>query len=160
MSNPALQKDLPLDELLNELDMVARQAEQDGPGGSDAYWVCRRRHPRYAFRRKCIVRFFGTGTDTIVALPGHSRNLSRGGVGVLVKRPFSSGEIVELEFKHVNKPAMYLAGEVRFTRYAGCGHYELGVQLRSAGPEPIFSKDPEKAMKSLDWVRNARRLEL
>ena len=51
------------------------------------------------------------------------------------------------------RPPMYLGGLVTFCRYAGCGFHEVGVSLKAAQSQPIFSTGPVAAMESLDWLR-------
>jgi hypothetical protein len=147
-----------LNDVLDELDLKAQRAQSEGPADKKGeYWSCQRRNPRYSFRCDCTARFFATAARDIATLPGRTRNLSRGGVGLLVKRPFAAGEVLEIELvKHATQAPTYLGGEVRFCRYAGRGYYEVGLALTAAGQAPIFSKNPLQAMKMLDWVRNAR----
>lgn len=140
-----------LDRLLEELDVKGRQ--QHVGENADAYWVCQRRHPRYAFRADCVVRFFSGSFTEVMSVPGRTRNLSRGGLGLLVKHVFSISDPVEVQLQLPGQPMMYMAGLVQFVRYAGRGYHELGVALRSAGPKPVFSGNPSAAIQSLEWLR-------
>jgi hypothetical protein len=140
-----------LDLLLEELDAKGRQ--QHVGENADDYWVCQRRHPRYAFRADCVVRFLSGGFTEVISLPGRTRNLSRGGLGLLVKHVFSITDPVEVQLQLPGQPIMYMAGLVQFVRYAGRGYHELGVALKSAGPKPVFSSNPGAAIQSLDWLR-------
>ena len=47
---------------------------------------------------------------------------------------------------------MFMGGLVRFCRYAGRGYYELGIELKAAASEPIFSSNPILAVRALDWL--------
>jgi PilZ domain len=147
-----------LDELLNELDRHAEQAETELSAGKQTqYWLCQRQGTRHRFRCNCLVRFFASAAREIGALPGRTRNLSRRGVGLLVRRPFTDGEVIEMELgKRPSQAPTFLAGEVRFCRYAGRGYYEVGVALKSAQNEAIFSGNPAAAMQTLEWVRKAK----
>jgi hypothetical protein len=140
-----------LDRLIQDLDTKSRQQHVDEH--SDQYWVCQRRYPRYAFRADCTVRCMGTLPHEIICLPGRTRNLSRGGLGVLVNRAFTLGEPLEVELQLPNQPIMFVAGLIQFVRYAGRGYHELGVALKCAGPKPVFSRDPATAMATLAWLR-------
>src|SRR5438105_4466351 len=115
--------------LLDELELRAQQG--DGREG-EAYWVCQRKHPRSVFRAGCIVYFFPQGSSTIASLHGRTRNLSRSGVGLLIRRVFRQGEPVEVEVVLPDRPSMYMAGMVTFCRYAGRGYHEIGVSLKTA----------------------------
>lgn len=139
-----------LDGLLDELDVKARQ--QHVGERTDDYWVCQRRHPRYPFRAICMVRFLMPGSYTISELPGRTRNLSRNGLGLVVRRVFSSGEPIEVEVMLPNRPVMFMAGLVRFCRYAGRGYHEIGIQLKVARPEPIISMHASVSPELIEWL--------
>lgn len=141
-----------LDLLLEELDISGR--EQHAGETSEAYWVCQRRYPRYAFRADCIVRYFSPGHGKILSIAGRTRNLSRGGIGLLVRHVFAIGEPVELELQLPNQPKMFMAGLVQFIRYAGRGYHEFGMALKGAGAQPVFSHNPIVAIQTLDWLRS------
>ncbi len=143
-----------LNQLLDELDLKAKKVH---PGeNSDSYWVCRRQSPRHPFRADCKIRFLPVGSLAVMELPGRTRNLSRRGIGVLVRRVFTGGEPVEIEVNVPDRPLMFFAGLVTFCRYAGRGYQEVGVDLRAAGSEPIFSHNPVQALKSLEWMREGQ----
>lgn len=142
-----------LDRLLDELDAKGR--EQHPGECAHEYWVCQRRHPRHAFRTDCRVRFLSpTGSD-VLCLVGRTRNLSRGGIGVLVRHVFLLGDPIEVEISLPDKPVMFMAGVVQFVRYAGRGYHELGVALKAAGTSPVFSHDVTTAAQTFDWVKRA-----
>jgi hypothetical protein len=140
-----------LNELLDELELRAQQ--QHLGERSDEYWVCQRKYPRNPFRAACLVHFFPQGSSTVANLSGRTRNLSRSGVGLIVRRVFRAGEPVEVELLVPERPRMYLAGLVTFCRYAGHGYHEVGVALRAAGPDPVFSRDPIRALHEFEWLR-------
>lgn len=140
-----------VDQLLDELD-VASSAQLEGRADSD---VCQRNNTRHPFRAECIVRFMPAGTTTISELPGRTRNLSCNGLGLLVRRVFRLGDPMEVEVRLAGRPTMYMAGLVSFCRYAGGGYHEVGIRLRAAKPEPVFSSNVSQALKSLDWLQAA-----
>jgi hypothetical protein len=145
------QQDEALNLLLDELEQQARQHRRTG--SAEDYWVCQRRHPRNPFRVACNAYFFAEGRPEVTALPGRTRNLSRCGVGLLVRRVFQYGEPVEVEIVLPGRAPMYLAGVVRFCRYAGHGYHEIGVALQCVASIPLFCKDPTTAMATHPWVR-------
>jgi len=140
-----------LDGLIDELDVKA-QSQHVGER-SDQYWVCQRRHPRHPFRVQCKVRFPMPGSTTVTELPGRTRNLSRNGIGLLVRRVFITGEVVEVEVLPPGRQPVHMAGVIRFCRYAGRGFHEVGIQLRAAGPEPIMSRNSSIPLGVLSWLR-------
>jgi len=140
-----------LDCLLDDLDVKSHRNPRNE--ADDAYWVCQRRHTRHPFRVSCMVRFFAGGGSTVSMLKGRTRNLSRNGMGLLVRRVFAKNEPIEVEVNVPGRSLMYMAGLVTFCRYAGQGYYELGVSLKIALPEPVFSREPLLAVRTLDWLR-------
>ena len=140
-----------LDQLIAELDAKARQ--QQVSKHSEQHPACQRRHPRYAFRADCTIRFIGQDQREIVCLPGRTRNLSRGGLAILVNHVFTVGDPIEVELQLPSQPVMFIAGLIHFVRYAGRDYHELGIAIRCASPKPVFSSDPAAAMSTLDWMR-------
>jgi hypothetical protein len=65
---------------------------------------------------------------------------------------FAIGEALEVEISTPRRAKMYMAGLVAFCRYAGRGFYEVGVTLRAAQPEPVFSGNPTAAMETMGWL--------
>lgn len=143
-----------LNRLLDELDI--RSKHSDGKTEQESYWVCQRHHPRHPFRADCKVRFLPTDSFSVAELPGRTRNLSRGGLGFLVSRVFALGDPIEVEVKLPDRRTMFLAGLTRFCRYAGRGYHEVGIVLKAASPEPIFSESPSLALRTLDWLNRER----
>jgi hypothetical protein len=139
-----------LDYLLDELDVRAQKHTAED--AEDAYWVCHRKHPRHPFRVACTVRFMPSGSGSVAAMAGRTRNLSRGGLALLARRVFSLGDPIEVEVCLPDRPRMFMGGLVSFCRYAGRGYYELGVKLKAAASEPIFSSHPTLAVRALDWL--------
>jgi len=142
--------------ILSELDKHAQMAERRVSLQSEGrQLVTRRQFPRHVFRCECVVRCFGAPMDTtIISLPGCTRNLARGGVTLISKRPFHTGEVLEIEADMPgNHLPMFMAGDVRHVRYVRHGYHEVGVRLRATGGHPIFTKDTSKAMLQYDWVR-------
>ncbi len=143
-----------LDSLLDELDVRSRRRPQEK---EDEYWVCKRKHPRHPFRVGCTVRFMPSGSGTVIALPGRTRNLSRNGLSVVVRRVFAAREPIEIEVSPPGRERMFMGGLVTFCRYAGRGYYEVGVELKAAASEPIFSNNPILAVRALEWLNPENR---
>lgn len=147
--------DMPLNALLDELDVKARRYNLGERNQN--HWVCHRRHPRHPFRSACLVHFFPQGSSSVGTMAGRTRNLSRSGLAVLVRRVFRSGEPIEVALTLPDRPPMYVAGITTFCRYAGRGYHEVGVSLRAAGDDPVFSKNPILALDRVEWLRVSQR---
>jgi hypothetical protein len=139
-----------LEVLLNQLDLGAQQAQSGEDAGDQ--WECHRKSSRHPFRAKCTLRFVSGGFERVAALPGRTRNLSRGGLAVIVRRVFHIDDPIEIEIRLPTRPTLFLAGVVTFCRYAGQGYHELGVALKVSSDAPIFSKNLEEAEKEYDWL--------
>lgn len=139
-----------LESVLNELDV---RAEQDGSGEKEqSYWVCQRKYPRHPFRCGCVVRFLPAGYTAMSQMTGRTRNLSRSGLGLLIRRLFALGDPIEVEMLVPGRPPLFMGGVVRFCRYVSHGYHELGVELKVSAATPIFSHNPTLAMRTLDWM--------
>lgn len=135
-----------LDCLLDELDVSVQQVDAD--------WASRRRHPRHPFRVDCAVRYLVPDKEEVVCVPGRTRNLSRSGLAFLARRMFNRDEAVEVEVTPHGRPRTFMAGLVRFCRYAGQGYHEVGIELKTVGPRPLFSDNPAQARSmALEWRR-------
>ena len=139
-----------LDALLDQLDLGAQQAQNGEEAGDE--WVCVRKSPRHPFRATCTLRFLSGGFERIGELAGRTRNLSRGGLAVIVRRVFQLTDPIEIEIRLPSKPTLFLAGVVTFCRYAGEGYHELGIALKITGDEPIFSDKLDEVVQKYDWL--------
>ena len=136
-----------LDSLIADLDDKARVQESCAP---EARRIPRRQS-RHPYRVDCLVRLFSFGSDRPIVLRGRTRNLSRGGVGLILRRPLAHDEPVEVEVAGPDGGRLYMAGLVRFCRYVGLGYHEIGVALRMAGSCPVFPPTHSEACLTIDW---------
>ena len=118
-----------------------------------------RKRERHGLLTPCVVNCFIGGSPTLQGSAAYVRNISTGGLGVLVVRPMIRGEPVEValqqEDEHSNM--LYVAGLVAFCRHVEGRIYEVGVQLLAQAKDPIFSRDPSSAAQRFDWVVAALR---
>jgi hypothetical protein len=136
-----------LDCLLDELDLNVQQVE--------AEWSSRRRHPRYPFRVDCVLHYLVTEEKEVVCVSGRTRNLSRGGLAFLARRMFNRDEAVEVEVTPHGRQRTFMAGLVRFCRYAGQGYYEVGIELKAVGAGSVLAGNPAQAMSlASEWRRD------
>ena len=142
-----------INRLMEELDAQGQMVHIGET--SDPSLRCQRRHTRHAFRADCMVCFFLGPYHEVVSIPGRTRNLSRSGLGILIKRVFNMGEPVEVQVQLPRQPMMYMAGIAQFSRYAGRGYHELGIALKSVGKSPVFSDEPNVAIATQEWINTA-----
>jgi len=131
--------------LLDELDEASSTESKKREEG--AHGPCRRRHGRHVCRRDCKVRYVAPGCGSIVCLEGRMRNLSQGGVSLLVRRSFVPGEAIEVEVDPPIKDKVFLAGLIRFCRYVGNGYYEVGIEFKAVSARTLFTNDPFQAKR-------------
>jgi len=117
----------------------------------------RRRRDRAPLKIPCMGYVFGQRTGEIHTHEATTLNISRGGLGLVVRKCFLQDEPIEVRICLPNRSPLYLAGLVRFCMYLSDGFFEIGVQLMSAGDLPIFSADPLKAVRELPWLATAIR---
>ncbi|MHC5007408.1 MAG: HDOD domain-containing protein [Planctomycetota bacterium] len=137
---------------LHELALALNHADPDG-------FASMRKHDRRDLLTRCVVNCFVSGAPTVRSYPGHVRNISTGGAGLLTTRPMIRGEPVEVVIEQDGKSgvSLYLAGLVAFCRHVQDGIYDVGVQLVVQGREPILSREGGSADDHLDWVLEALR---
>ena len=137
---------------LHELAMELNRADPDG-------FASMRKHERRDLLAPCVVNCFVSGAPAVGSYPGHVRNISTGGAGLLTTRPMIRGEPVEVVIEQEGQTggSFYLAGLVAFCRHVKDGIYDVGVQLVVQGREPILSRAGGSADDHLDWVLEALR---
>ena len=140
-----------LNQLLDELDS-ARGRYGAAPAKKEGLL---HRAPRHPFRTNCTVRFILTGTTRVQATEGRTRNLSQGGLGLLMRRMCQRGEPIEVELTFPGKSPTCVGGVVAFCRYAGRGFHEVGLCLKLAQPRPILSRNLHEALATFRWLREA-----
>ncbi len=116
-----------------------------------------RKQERRDLMAPCMVISFVKGEDRLQFDRGYLRNISTGGVGVLVNQPLARGEPVELAISKSaeEEPTLFVGGLVAFCRHIRDGFYDVGVQIAVQTKEPIFKPDVSQAEQSLDWVTEA-----
>lgn len=137
-------------QLLEDLDAAAHECNASLQ--ADDEWVCQRRHERRRCRAPCVVSYLPIGASKPCRLVGRTRNLSPNGVSVLVRRVFSPGEVTEVALSMPDQAPMYLTGLVRFCCYRNVGYHEVGIELKSAGHEPVLTTAVARNRKLLAWL--------
>ncbi len=140
-----------INDLMTELDRQSSLAA-DRPDALHKHWVARRQQ-RYPYRVNCAVRIFVIDCTEPIEIPARTRNLSRGGVGLLMQRVLSVNEPVEVEIPRGPGKTLYMAGLVRFCRYAGMGFHEVGIELKATAGASIFPKTAGGALSILEWLQ-------
>jgi diguanylate cyclase (GGDEF)-like protein len=129
---------------------VAAELEREGRLNHDGS----RKQQRPPIFTPCIIGCFNTATLQMVREEAYIRNVSVGGVGVLLGHPLVRGDVVEVALT-IDDQTMHLAGLVSFCRHIDGSIHEVGVQVVQSSPEPIIIGNQEDAIRGLGWVAEA-----
>ncbi len=151
-TQPRLQDEL--DHLARDLDAAAAAARPGVAKGDETEDGARKRRRR-PFRTECVVHCLPSLSSPIVVLHARTRNISEGGLGLLIKRVILKGTPLEVVLQPRGSAPIHFAGTAAFCRYAGRGFHEVGVHLRAYGPDPIFMSGPAQACLSHPWFLQA-----
>jgi len=89
--------------------------------------------------------------NPVIALTACTRNISCGGLGLLIKRVILRGQPVEILIQPPETPPIHFGGTVAICRYAGRGFHELGVRLHTSSTGPLFSVNRHAAIDAYPW---------
>jgi len=140
----------PRDATTDEMLALARQLNDNDV---DSY-VGIRKQDRKKLVAPCTLHYFGGRRSDLHARLAATRNLSTGGVGLLVDRPMARGEPVEVVLDR-GASKLFLAGLVSYCRYVHGRIHEIGVQFVAHSVAPIISGDPPSALNTHNWVGQA-----
>jgi hypothetical protein len=102
----------------------------------------------------CVVHYFITNGVTMRSEPGVTRNMSTGGMSMLVPRALGRGEAIEVELDR-GASKLFLAGLVSFCRHVEGAIHEIGMQFVKHSVTPIIYDNITQALNELDWLARA-----
>lgn len=88
---------------------------------------------------------------------GCVRNLSAGGMSLLLSRSVVTGQPVEAAIQLPDKSVVYMAGVVAHSRMVREKVHDVGVKVCTTSRQPVFSANPAAALVSLPWLAQALR---
>ncbi|MBI5765042.1 MAG: GGDEF domain-containing protein [Planctomycetes bacterium] len=88
---------------------------------------------------------------------GCVRNLSAGGMSLLMSRAVAEGQPVEAAIHLPDKSVVYMAGVVSHNRMVRANVHEVGIKVSTTSRQPIFSANPASALVNLPWLAEALR---
>ncbi|HUU85597.1 MAG TPA: GGDEF domain-containing protein [Phycisphaerae bacterium] len=135
---------------LRKLQSIATRLNADEVKG----FVGIRKQTRQALVLPCVLHYFSGIDVTMRTEPAVTRNLSGGGIGLLVGRPLVRGEPVEVVLG-TDRSQLFLAGLVSFCRHIDATVHEIGIQFVVHSVTPIISGNPPDALQKYDWVAQA-----
>ena len=122
-------------------------AEADG-------FVGMRKQERKRVVLPCRLHYFTESGNEVRAEKAVTRNISTGGIALLVPRPMVRAEAVEVVMRKEDSQ-LFLAGLVTFCRHIEGGIHEVGVQFVMHSVAPIISGSGTESALKIDWIANA-----
>ncbi|UCD75099.1 MAG: HDOD domain-containing protein [Phycisphaerales bacterium] len=116
--------------------------------------VEQRKHERQSLLSPCVLCCFADPTLRLHSENAYARNISPGGLAVVVARRLARGDLVEITIEYGRK-RLYLAGCVAYCRRLDSGVHDVGIQLAQQSHQPVFSDDPVHAAHNIDWIAQA-----
>jgi diguanylate cyclase (GGDEF)-like protein len=113
-----------------------------------------RKQERKKLTLPCAVHYFTKSGTDMPAQQAVARNVSTGGIGLLIARPLARGEAVEVVLDR-GPSKLFLPGLVSYCRHIIESVHDMGVQFVTHSVTPIISGDPPEAMRKHDWVAQA-----
>jgi len=102
----------------------------------------------------CVLRHFaGSGTELRVQ-HAVTRNITKGGVGLVASYPLERSEAVEIALDQVHG-RQFLAGLISFCREVEENCFDIGMQFIRCSLSPIISGNVNQALKEYDWLAQA-----
>lgn len=133
--------------MLDALDARARQSA--GPQHQ------KRKSPRQTLRTVCRLRFLARDGRTPLESDGGTRDISRGGIGLVCDKPVMCGTDVRIAVRGPDERVFHLCGTVKFARSVKNDWSHLGIRFQPVSadrlapfPEglvlPVATPDPEE----------------
>ncbi|MEE9129182.1 MAG: HDOD domain-containing protein [Phycisphaerales bacterium] len=137
-------------------DLVRQIAQQLNDVPSDRV-ASARKQERRDLLAPCMIISFVAGENRLRHDHGYLRNISTGGIGVLVSQPLDRGEPIEVAISKSagDTPSLFVGGLVAFCRHIKQGIYDVGIQTVVQSKDPIFRANVPPAELGLDWVTKA-----
>jgi len=144
-----------MNQLLSETadDLAAVLEALDRAAGDPPDHEDQRKEKRHPVRTRCEIHIFKGIGDSAVAHSALARNLTFGGLSVVMTTddPVCPGRPVEAIVITPKRERTHLAGIVAFCRKIDGGCYELGIEVKAAGRCAILTQDPDQSRRLYDW---------
>ena len=114
-------------------------------------FVNTRKESRNDLMAPCRLAYLKDASLTVVVRDAFVRNISAGGLSLLTVGRMIRGDLIEASVTQ-NEGERFYAGLISFCRHITDDIYEIGVQIIDQDDQPIFSQDPLKAVKGLNWI--------
>ena len=99
----------------------------------------------------CQLAYLKDASLKVVVREAFVRNISAGGLSLLTIGRMIRGDLIEASVPQ-NEGERFYAGLISFCRHITDDVYEIGVQVIDQADQPIFSHNPSKAVKELNWM--------
>lgn len=112
-----------------------------------------RSHKRNPFRSPCTIRYVLPGAASAELVSGVTRDLSRGGLGIVVKESLPRGTSTRVTLSLPGGKTVELTGTVAFCRHAQGSWYVVGIQFKSADHpqlQPLHERAGRSSRRSVE----------
>lgn len=92
-------------------------------------WCNRRDHSRRSFRASCVVRYLAVFGSEVLEVEGSTRDLSRGGIGLVIREPLPLDTEVYVTVELATDRSVDLQGRVVFSQQIQPRWRLLGVRF-------------------------------
>jgi hypothetical protein len=113
-----------------------------------------RKEERKKLVMPCTLHHLPESGDVVLREQAVSRNVSTGGMGLVIPRPMMRGEAVEVVLERGDSE-LFLAGLVAFCRPIQGSIHEVGIQFVTHSLSPIISEVLPRAISEHDWIARA-----
>jgi diguanylate cyclase (GGDEF)-like protein len=113
-----------------------------------------RKEERKKLVMPCTLHHLAETGEVVLREQAVSRNVSTGGMGLVIPRPMMRGEPVEIVLEKGDSK-LFLAGLVAFCRTIHGSIHEVGIQFVTYSLSPILSEDLPRAIHEHDWIARA-----
>lgn len=113
-----------------------------------------RKEERKKLVMPCTLHHLPESGEVVLREQAVSRNVSTGGMGLVIPRPMMRGEAVEVVLEKGDSK-LFLAGLVAFCRPIHGSIHEVGIQFVTHSLSPVISEDLPRAIEEHDWIARA-----
>jgi len=133
--------------IMRKLQLIAERLQTE----DSASFVNTRKQTRHELLAPCQIAYLKDASLAVGIMEAYARNISAGGLSLLTVGRMIRGDLIEVSVTQ-DKSEQFYAGLISFCRHITEDIYEIGVQIIDQDDQPIFSQDPYKAIKGLNWI--------
>jgi len=135
---------------IKDLIQIAERLNENESKGFEGI----RKQKRKLMVSQCELCYFASVDSELQTVQAVTKNISSGGIGLLVTRPMVRGEPVEVVLNK-DTSRLYLAGLIAYCSRIDGPIHEIGIQFVSQSVQSVILTDPIDETKKPEWVVQA-----